>query len=70
MLNIIRPDEPVEIKLLNQPQEAKDVSNEESKGLETFGEELKKMGTKFDQAWKNKIDEDKQEIALLEQRLV
>ena len=48
MLNIIRPDEPVEIKLLNQPQDDKGVSNEESKDLETFGEELKKMGTKFD----------------------
>ena len=48
MLNIIKPDQSVEIKLLNQPQEAKDVSNEECKDLETFGEELKKMGTKFD----------------------
>ena len=51
MLSIIRPDEPIEIRLLNQPQEDKDVSNEENKDLESFGEELKKMGTKFDQAW-------------------
>ena len=70
MLNIIRPDEPVEIRIVNQPQEGNDVSNEENKDLETFGEELKKMGTKFDQACKNKIDEDKQVIAKLEQRMV
>ena len=28
------------------------------------------MGTKFDEAWKNKIDEDKQEIAKLEERML
>ena len=69
MLNIIRPDEPVEIKLLNQPQEAKDVSNKENKDLETFGEELKKIGTKFDQAWKNKIDADKTVIVKLKKQM-
>ena len=56
MLSIIRPDQPVEIRLFNPPQ---DVSNEERKDLENFGEELKKMGTKFDQILNNKIDEDK-----------
>ena len=70
MLSVIRPDEPVEIRLVNQPQEDKDVSNEVNKDLETFGEELKKMGTKFDQAWKNKIDDDKQVLTLLEERML
>ena len=59
MLNIIRPDDPVQIRYLNQPQDNISISNEESKDVETFSKELEKMGLKFDSAWKNKLDEDK-----------
>ena len=69
MLNIIKPNEPVEIKLFNQPQDNINISNEESKDVETFSKELEKMGIKFDSAWKNKVDEDKLEIAKIESGL-
>ena len=59
MLNIIKPNEPVQIKLVNQPQDNIGISNEESKDVETFSKELEKMGLKFESAWKNKVDEDK-----------
>ena len=42
MLNIIKPNEPVQIKLLNQPQDNNSISNEESKDVETFSKELEK----------------------------
>ena len=59
MLNIIKPNEPVQINPLNQPQDNIGISNEESKDVETFSKELEKMGLKFESAWKNKVDEDK-----------
>ena len=65
MLSVIRPDEPVEIRLLNQNNE---VSDEEIKDVETSDQELRNMGTRFDQDWKNKIDEAQKSIAELEDR--
>lgn len=69
MLNLIKPDEPVQIVCLNQPQDNKGFSNEESKDVETFTKELEKMGLKFENACKNKIDEDKKEFTKTEEAL-
>ena len=69
MLNLIKPDEPVQIKYLNQPQDNSSISNEESKDVETFSKELEKIGLKFDDACKNKIDEDEQELSKTEKAM-
>ena len=66
MLNIIRPDDPVQIRYLNQPQDNISIDDEESKDIETLSKELDKMGLKFDNACKDKINEDKQDLAKTE----
>ena len=67
MLNLIKPDEPVNIICLNQPQDNNSIMNEESKDVETFSKELEKLGLKFESACKNKIDLDNEEYAKTEE---